>query len=131
METHVAEQTFKNASIFTEGKKHGNAGKATLDMESGGEEYVGDDGYLGSTNGKQTSKLSFTDYVPTGGKPEQDIILRAFLTNKRVKFDMGPIGSKVFKFPSMKITKLKLETDMAKGTLSMDVDMTGGKPTLV
>lgn len=122
---------FRNWSVYGNGKKHGFASKATLDLASGNESYVGDDGWLGTSTGKRTSKLSFTEYVPVGGKAEQDFIYRAWRNGTPVNMSGGIIGGKIYKFEGMMVMSLKLETDMAKGTCTMDVEMEGGDPDVV
>lgn len=124
-------QKFRNASIYLEGKKAGNASKATLDMASGSEDYVGDGVWLGTSDGVITSKLSLEQYVPLGGKPEIDKLLQKFRQKQYINVGMGVVGGKIFKWGEMKIVSLKVESDMAKGTLSMSCDLQGGEPDIV
>jgi len=124
-------QKFRNASIFIEGKKAGNASKATLDMASGSEDYVGDGAWLGTSDGVITCKLTLDQYVPLGGKPEIDKMLEKFRAKEYINIGMGVVGGKIFKWNEMKIVSLKVESDMAKGTLSMNAELQGGEPDLV
>lgn len=122
------QQIFRNFSVYSNGKKHGNCSKASLDLESAVETYVADDGHIGTSRAKKTVKLSFSEYVPYSGKPEQDFIYQAWKTSEYVTMTCGILGGKVLTFAGMTVTKVKYDTDMAKGTCTMDVEMEGPPP---
>lgn len=124
----MATQKFRNASVYIENKKAGNAAKATLDMVSGSEDYVGDGQYLGTSDGVITSKLDLDQYVPIGSKPEIDKLLQKFLNKEYINIAIGVVGNKIFKWNDMKVVSVKVDTDMAKGTLMLSASLQGGTP---
>ncbi len=119
---------FKNASVYGDDTKHGLCTKATLDLNSGGEAQITDDGWQGHSNGKHTSKLTVDSLVCQTTRLEQIKIYQAWKNSKYIAMGFGIVHGQLLKLGKMKINTLKYDTDAVKGTITLNFDAEGGKP---
>lgn len=127
MADQVSQFVFDNYHVYVNDAKEGLAQKATLDLQSGSESVVCDEGHVGVTKGKKMAKLSLTAYSPLGGTAVHSSIYRAWKSRSKVPITLGPIEGQLLKI-GMNVMSLKLDMDASKGTNMFDAELEGGEP---
>lgn len=121
------QRIFDNWHVYVNDALEGLAQKAVLDLQSGKESVICDEGHAGVTRGKKMTKLSITAYSPVGGTAVHSAIYAAYISGGKVKITLGVIEGKLLKV-EMDVMSLKLEMDAVKGTSMFDAELEGGKP---
>lgn len=123
--------TFRNFSVYSQGKRWGLASKASIDLTlDGGEAFFEKGEFIGSSSHVVKSALTLDSFVPTTDTKEQKHVLDSLMVGKYVDITCGKIGERFFKWRHMRVRSVKLDTDMSRGGLIMNVALEGGAPDI-
>lgn len=117
----------KHASLWVGGKKQAECNKNDVDVNSGDEPQIGDDGFMGMSDGATTTTLEFDSIVPVSGMSSQ--VEQLLLTKADVDMNLGYVNGKLWQI-TMRCTRLKYSSDAKTGTLSGSFTFMGGVPSL-
>src|SRR5687768_17531050 len=95
-------------SIFVDSKKIGTVQDGTFDYSSGDESQIGDEGYLGHSDGADTSTLSCNVIVPVDGRT--DFLRDAIAKKKYLKVKLGIVDGKILDV-EMRCVRASYSTD--------------------
>ena len=123
----MADVKIRSASLYIKGKKAGEATGFTYDIDSNDEPQIGDDGYLGHSEGVTTTSLSFNSIVPVKGM--QVAVLSALVEKKSVDVALSLIDGKIHQI-TMRVTKATVKSTRKNGTLDGDFQLGGGEPKI-
>lgn len=121
---------FRHASLYVNGAKVAECSGSTIDIESGDEAQIGDDGFLGYSDGAITSTVSLETVRPVGGTGKK--LMEEYMLNKTdVSLIGNSIEGKAFSWSSMRVTKASTKSEAKNGTLTGSYTLGSGRPDIV
>lgn len=121
-------QRIRHASFYINGRKLAECNSGELDFASGDESQIGDEGYIGHSDGADTSTLSTESIVPVAGM--QVRLTDAYARKQYVQASGALIDGKIFKC-EMRIVSLNYKSDAKSGSLMQSAKLEGGRPKFV
>lgn len=118
---------FRHFSMYFKGRKVATASGNQYDIDTNNEDQIGDEGWMGVSDGAKMTKLSTDCVVPVAGVGVS--IVADMLNNKYVDIGLGIVDGKVHKV-KMAIMKASFTADATKGTLNGKFEFSGGKPEI-
>lgn len=117
----------KHASLYIASKKAAECNKNDIDVKSGDEPQIGDDGFLGMSDGATMTTIQFESIVPLSG---MSVTVETALLNKTdVDITLGLINGKIWQL-TCRCTDLKYTSDAKNGTLTGSFTFVGGIPSI-
>ncbi|KAK4045224.1 hypothetical protein OUZ56_032632 [Daphnia magna] len=101
---------FRHASLYVNGAKVAECSGSTIDIESGDEAQIGDDGFLGYSDGAITSTVSLETVRPVGGTGKK-LMEEYMLNTTDVSLIGNSIEGKAFSWSSMRVTKASTKSE--------------------
>lgn len=121
-------QRFRHASFYFKGKKVATCNALEETIQTGNEDQIGDEGWMGVSSGARMTKLSTDHIVPVAGIGVS--ILEAMLADEYVDVGLGIVDGKVHKL-KMAIIQGTYSSSAPNGTLTGKFEFSGGAPELV
>lgn len=125
--TAMAMNRVRHASISIESKKVGECHRIKSSYSSNDELQLGDDGYIGISDGAGQTQIEFEMFVPYSGatvNPKQLMLLK-----QDVDVEMYLVNGQIESL-SMRFIKADTDSDAKAGTLMGSFTLIGGEPTL-
>jgi len=112
-------------SMFFNGKKLGQMYQAKITLASGDEPQFGDGGFVGMSDGAQTTSTTCSTIVPATKALDVDLV--SILQNKQdVDIVVGAIGPNLITVTS-RCTQAEFDTDQKTGKLDGNFTFMGGE----
>jgi len=125
----MAAKVIRHASVFYQSKKVANATGGTLELPANFEDQIADEGWIGTTTGPKTSKVSLNAIVPIEGVGHT---MRAdMLNDKYVDITVGVVDGGICEIKDMKCSNVKYEWDVKVGSQTMSLEFSGGAPVWI
>ena len=121
-------EIFKHASFYYKGKKVATCSGSETTINSGDEDQIGDEGWMGTSDGATTTKFNSDHIVPVKGVGVS--IVKDMLAKKYVDVASGILDGAIYKM-KMRITTCSFTSQAANGTLTGRFEFRGGDPEIV
>lgn len=118
----------RHASWYVNGRKLAECNSGDLELGSGDESQIGDEGYIGHSDGAATSSLSTESIVPVAGMAVR--LVDAYDRKQYVQISGALIDGRIFK-AEMRIVSLSYKSDAKAGTLVQSAKLEGGRPKFI
>jgi hypothetical protein len=127
----MAVEIIRNASIYVENLKVGNAETAEVDINANNEHKIGDGEMVGIAQGVTTSAVKLTSITPVGGSVGTRKLVRALLDKTPVRVSLAAVEGWAYMWDNLWVDNATHASNMAKGDLTGSFALSGGEPTLV
>jgi len=124
-------EIIRNASIYVENLKVGNAETAEVDVNSNNELKMGDGAVIGVAQGISTSTVKLTSITPVSGSVGTRKLVRALLDKTPVKVALASVEGWAYEWDNLWVENSTHASNMAKGDLTGSFTLAGGEPELV
>lgn len=116
-------------TVHLDGKKAGTLNNVKQGYKSGDTSQMGQEGYIGHSDGAFLTTFSGTEVVPIAGSSFTALLEKKMLLHQDVDFTCL-IGGKLHKGIG-RITTMEFSAQTADGAASGTIEIEGGKPVLV
>ena len=121
-------ETIRHASVYYQGKKVAMFSGFEETLETGNEDQVADEGWIGVSDGAKMTKLSTDAIVPVKGIGVS--LIKDMLNNKYIDIGLGIVDGTIHKI-TMSIMRATITSEAANGTLKGKFEFSGGKPVII
>lgn len=121
-------ERIRHASVYFKGRKVATCHQSTFDIASGDETQLGDEGYIGHSDGATMSKVECDTVVPVGGVGVT--FIDSLMRKQYVEMGLALIDGKVAKV-TMRIVNASFSSDAKSGALTGKFSFEGGVPKFV
>lgn len=125
----MANPKIRSFTVLLNGKKAGTINNVKVSYKSGDAPQMGQEGYLGHSDGAFMTSYSATEVVPVKGSSLTELLEKKMLNHEDVDATTF-IGGKQHKVV-LRIMSMDLSSETASGAATGNIEMEGGKPTLV
>jgi hypothetical protein len=117
----------RHASIYIDGKKFATVTSNTYSIASGDESQIADDGYIGHSDGAETTKLSADTIEVVSGEAEDSKKLKKALRSKRyLDMSIGLIAGDIEEV-RMRCVSCEFVSESAAGKQTGKFEFEGGR----
>lgn len=121
-------KTIRHFSFYYKGRKAATCNSTDYNIENGGEGQIGDEGWMGRSQGAILTRLSTDHVVPVEGVGLS--VVRDMLNQNYVDVGLGIVDGKIHKV-EMAIASANFRGEAANGTQMGRFEFEGGKPEAV
>jgi len=125
----MANPKIRMFTVLLNGKKAFTINNVKIGYKSGDASQMGQEGYIGHSDGAFITTFSGTEVVPVAGSTGTAILESHMLLHKDIDFTCT-IGGKLHKGIG-RITSMELSAQTADGAASGTIEIEGGTPVLV
>jgi hypothetical protein len=122
----MADRVFKSAPVYYDNKKVAELSGHTTSLDSGDEEQIGQDGFLGWSDGLTMMTIEADMVSPVAGI---SVPLLINMINKKIVTVGVPVDGK-FLQSEMRVTNMKYTSDSKAGSLKCSATLKGPQPSL-
>ncbi len=117
-------ERIRHASIYIGGRKVATASQNSVELNSGDEAQIADDGYLGHSDGAELTNMSF-DTIEVARKADSATVVAALKSKQPLQMSAGLVGGQIHEV-EMRCVKAVFTSESAKGTQTGKFDFEGG-----